>query len=277
MEKKEKLVLVKLGGSVITNKEKPHSPNLRNMRIIGRQLSRALLADSDLRLIIIHGGGSFGHYYAKKFGLSTQITNSASPEGLARTAGSMIKLHSVLLEELCRAGVYCGTMFPLELFSGLEKPLSIRESGRYRIQSVFENGLVPITFGYVNLEGDRSYIVSGDTIALALATTFPIAKTIFVMDVDGVYRSFRMKGSIIKELAQEEFLYEGSTTAYDVTGGIKTKINAGFDIAKQGSDVYFVNGTKSPRLFKLLEDSNNVIATKIYSTKNQLSSPPVKN
>jgi len=163
--------------------------------------------------------------------------------------------------------VYCGTILPLELFSGVEKPISIQESGRNRVQSIFENHLVPITFGYVNLEGDQSYIVSGDTIALALAASFPIAKVIFVMDVDGVYRSSNMKGSIIEELVAEEFPLESSITGYDVTGGIRSKIRAGFDIAKHGSDVYFVNGTKSNRLFNLLGDSNNVVATKIYSTK----------
>jgi len=271
MGKNEKLVLVKLGGSVITNKDKPLSPNLRNIGNISKQLARALKEDKTLRLVLIHGGGSFGHYYAKKFGLGTRITQSTSPEGLARTSMAMIELHSILLKELCRAGVYCGTILPIELFSMLDNPILITESGRRRVDSLFDNGLVPITFGFVNLEGKNSYVISGDTISLALASAFPISKTIFVMDVDGVFPSSKLKGAIVKDLARENFSIEGSGQKFDVTGGIKSKISTGFEIADRGSDVYFVNGAKPSRLLRVFQDSNRVVATRIYSTKKSAS------
>ncbi len=224
MGKNENLVLVKLGGSVITNKDKPLSPNPRNIRNIGKQLARALEEDKMLRLVLIHGGGSFGHFYARKFGLGTKITESASPEGLAYTSMAMIELHSILLKELCSAGVYCDTILPIELFSMIDKPILITESGRRRIDSVFDNGLIPITFGYVNLEGKYSYIISGDRISLALVHAFSITKTIFVMDVDGVFLSSELKGPIVGELTRENFSVRGSVKKFDVTGGIKSKI-----------------------------------------------------
>jgi isopentenyl phosphate kinase len=267
MGNRNKLVLIKLGGSVITHKDKPLSPNLRNIRIIGRQLSRALQVDKDLRLILIHGGGSFGHYYAKKFGLSTKISNSSSAEGLARTAAAMIKLHSVVLQELCDVGVYCGTVLPIELFSGIEKSPVLSVSGRNRIGSIFDNHLVPITFGYVNLENSKSYIISGDTIALALVRGLSIPQTIFVMDVDGVFPSSDLKGPVIRKLETSNFLVRNSYKRFDVTGGIRSKVHAGFEIANEGSDVFFVNGSKPPRLLTLFRDSRKVVATRIYSTK----------
>jgi isopentenyl phosphate kinase len=271
MGKSEKLVLIKLGGSVITNKDKPLSPNLRNIRNISRQLARALDEDKTLRLVLIHGGGSFGHYYARKFGLGTRITVSASPEGLAYTSMAMIELHSILLKVLSNAGVYCGTILPIELFSMVDNPILITESGRRRVDSILENGLVPITFGYVNLEGKNSYIISGDTISLALVSAFSITKTIFVMDVDGVFPSPKLKGPIVKDLARENFSVKGSVQKFDVTGGIKSKISTGLEIADRGSDVYFVNGTKPTRLLGIFRDSNRVVATKIYSTKKSAS------
>ncbi len=111
MGKSDKLVVVKLGGSVITNKDKPLSPNFANIRLISRQISRAISSNDKLRLILIHGGGSFGHYYAKKFGLGTKPISSAAPEGLAWTTAAMVKLHSIILDEFCNAGVYCSDRF----------------------------------------------------------------------------------------------------------------------------------------------------------------------
>jgi isopentenyl phosphate kinase len=265
MGKNEKLVIVKLGGSVITNKEKPLSPNLQNIRRICRELSRIIVIDKQIQLFLIHGGGSFGHYYAKKFGLGTSPVTSASPEGLARTSATMIELHSLILEELCRAGVYCATILPSELFqeNGVN---SLSGYGRKRVQAVFENHLVPITFGFVNFEGSESFIVSGDKIAISVANAFDVQKTIFIMNVDGIFQASDLKGGIFRELDHELLPLESTSKGFDVTGGVKAKISAGFEISKLGSEVYFLNGTKSNRLYNALRD-NNVIATKIYPMK----------
>jgi len=271
MGKSNKIVVVKFGGSVITHKDRPLSPNLRNIRSITRQLARAMEMDDKLRLILIHGGGSFGHYYAKKFGLSTKIVEAASPEGLSRTATSMIQLHSLLLQELAKSEVYCTTVFPLELFSMIDNPTFLSKSGDWRIESIFLHSLVPITFGFVNLEGSKSYIVSGDTIALALANSLKIEKTIFVMDVDGVHTSSDLRGPILRKLSRDDIAIESSLGKFDVTGGIRSKISVGLDIADSGSDVYFVNGTKRSRLLEILQGSQNAVATKIYSTKKSVS------
>ena len=271
MGKSDKIVVVKLGGSVITDKDRPLSPNLRNIRNISRQLARAMKMDDKLRLILIHGGGSFGHYYAKKFGLSTKIITTASPEGLSLTAISMIQLHSLLLRELARLDVYCTTVLPLELFSMIDNPAVLSKSGSLRLESIFLHSLIPITFGYVNLEGNKSYIVSGDKIALALANSLRVVKTIFVMDVDGVHTSPDLGGPILRQLSRDDIAIKSSLGKFDVTGGIRSKISVGLDIAERGSDVYFVNGTKRSRLFEILQDSENAVATKIYSTKKSAS------
>lgn len=266
MGKGRKLVVIKLGGSLVTNKDMPLTPNIRNIRVACRELSKALSSIPELKLFLIHGGGSFGHYYARRFGLSTNRKRGAPVEGLSRTVSAMIELHSIILEELCKAGVYCATILPTELFRDAGQK-SISKNGICRINSVFENGLVPITFGFVNLVRDSSFIVSGDTISLALARTYPIEKTIFLIDVDGVYPSSDLKGPIIRELLPSRSSIKSSIREYDVTGGMSAKISVGFKLSKMGSDVYFLNGSKPNRLLSILEGVNNAIATKIYSAK----------
>ncbi len=79
----ENLVIVKLGGSLITNKDIPESANIPKMKLLCREISQAISTDKALQLVLIHGGGSFGHFFAKKFGLGTVLERNVSPEGLA--------------------------------------------------------------------------------------------------------------------------------------------------------------------------------------------------
>src|SRR5271166_3830518 len=210
------LVIVKLGGSLITNKDIPLSPNIRNMKLASCEISKAISNDKTIRLILIHGGGSYGHYYAKRFGIDTTKRKNAQPEGLSYTAAAMIKLHSLLLDELNAAGVYCSTIFPVEILSPDGDVISL--SGESRIASLLENRLIPITFGNVSFGGNMSYITSGDKIALALARKYRVRNAVFAMDVDGVYRSSDLSGSIIRELTVDPKI-TSTLRNFDVTGG----------------------------------------------------------
>jgi isopentenyl phosphate kinase len=136
------LVIVKLGGSLITNKDIPQSPNIRNMKLVSKEISKVISIDKTLRLILIHGGGSYGHYFANKFGIGTARRSNVPSEGLALTAAAMIKLHSIILEELNSAGVFCGTLFPIEILSRNGEFVS--SEGEFRIRSILEKKLVHI-------------------------------------------------------------------------------------------------------------------------------------
>jgi len=234
----QNLVIVKLGGSLITNKDIPESANIHNIKLVCREISGAVSRDKTPQLILIHGGGSFGHYFAKKFGLRTVLEKKVSSEGLAKTAAAMFKLHSILLEELNSAGVYCGTILPIEILS--RNGDSVTVLGESRIESMLENSLVPITFGNISIFENGSYIISGDKIALALGRKFRVRKVIFAMDVDGVYRSAQLKGPIIRELSGEPQI-KSTIRDFDVTGGLQAKISAGLELSKLGTDVFFVN------------------------------------
>ena len=91
-------------------------------------------------------------------------------------------------------------------------------------------------------------------------------RAIFAMDVDGVYDNSQMNGDVIKNLNSIR-LNLGQRKKYDVTGGIRAKIEVGFRLAKLGADVFYVNGTKGRRLESLLIGRENVVSTKINSKR----------
>ena len=62
-----KLIFLKLGGSLITDKERPRTPRLDTLRDLSTQIAAARARDPNLLLLIGHGSGSFGHVVAKKY------------------------------------------------------------------------------------------------------------------------------------------------------------------------------------------------------------------
>ena len=57
---------IKLGGSVITNTEKPYTAKIGTIRRVLNEIKEAK-RDKDFNLIIGHGGGSFPHIPAHKY------------------------------------------------------------------------------------------------------------------------------------------------------------------------------------------------------------------
>ncbi|MBS7631517.1 amino acid kinase, partial [Candidatus Bathyarchaeota archaeon] len=60
------LIILKLGGSVVTEKDKPVTPNKENIKRLSREIAEA----GEGELILIHGGGSYGHPVADEYNLS---------------------------------------------------------------------------------------------------------------------------------------------------------------------------------------------------------------
>ena len=62
------LTLLKLGGSLITDKTRPHTPRLEVLARLAEEIACRPPAQPGLRLLLGHGSGSFGHVPAQKYG-----------------------------------------------------------------------------------------------------------------------------------------------------------------------------------------------------------------
>jgi isopentenyl phosphate kinase len=225
---------------------------------VAREISSFLRSENRGKLFLIHGGGSFGHFFAKQFGLNTKFSK-IDPEGIATTLTSMLQLHSLVLEQLNSKDVFCATLFPSEMVSVDGK--NITPNGTLRIQSAFSSRLIPITFGNLLLKNGRARIISGDEIALALVRKFRAKKVIFAMDVDGIYPTSRLEGNVLETVSPKSKV-ESFMRKYDVTGGMEKKLKTGIQMNKAGAEVFFLNGSKEGRLSAALK-GETVLATKI--------------
>jgi len=231
------VTIVKLGGSFVSDKTVDFS--FREKHVL--ELAKAMAASQE-RVVLVHGGGAFGHPMAKKYGLSSSKSRRSS-EGVAETRGAMFDLNMRVCDVLSLAGLrpYTFSPYPLLGLSG--------ERGSSWLRSLIDSGLTPVTFGDVIYErGFR--IISGDTISLELSKSLGAVRCIFVMDVDGVLDRRGRPISVLDKRTSKEMRMEGSS---DATGGIGLKVVEAMKIAKLGTEVAFVSGFRSTEFAKALK------------------------
>ncbi len=259
---KKPITLVKLGGSLITNKDESLTVDYLALRKVARSIAKSGLPSKERNLILVHGGGSFGHFYAKKYGLSTKISRPNSA-GISMTTSAMFDLHSKVLMALSSSNVATETILPSELL--LDD--SISALGENHLRECFDQGLIPISFGFVGLLKKGAYIISGDRIVEVLSRALPVTRVIFAMDVDGIFEDSAMKGPVISRLSVGT-RFVSKKRRYDVTGGIDAKVKLGLRISRAGREVFYVNGRKEERLSHLLSGKSDPVATAIFPDQN---------
>ena len=237
------MILIKLGGSIITNKEKPLSPRKKVVENIVKNLKKI-----NEPIIIVHGGGSFGHYWSVKYDMHTK-PKKYDIHGVAIVKNSMIDLNKIILNVFVKNNLNPYSLPPTNFMSGnIPEVKKVKE-----IIEIAKSGLIPITYGDVLWYGNKkTYILSGDKIMTHLAKILKPRLAIFVLNEDGLYSDLKTK-KLIYELKGEN--PKISENKMDVTGGMMRKVDEAFIIAKSGMNVFFVNGNKPERIVKAVKNN----------------------
>ena len=233
------LLLMKLGGSVVTFKEKPLSPNFKAIKDLSR-----VLASVQMPAVFVHGGGSFGHYWSVKYKMHTK-PDGYDLRGISIVHESMIALNEIIVNSLIKEGANPYAVMP-SMFTNGFRPITTKIE---ELRTIAKGGIIPITFGDVVHVNSRNYsIFSGDALMTILAKRLMPTKTIFLVNVDGLYKDPKTR-EIIREINNATYKsIEFSKMLTDVTGGMSRKIREAFKIAASGIDVLLVNGLKPQRI-----------------------------
>ena len=238
------LALVKLGGSVVTFKGKPLSANVNALEGISAELAKLRCP-----VIVVHGGGSFGHYWSVKYDMHTS-PKPYNPAGVSIVHDSMMQLNQIVTSTFLRGGLKPYSLQPGVFSSGNRGILSrIKE-----ILTIAKN-LIPVTFGdIVHVEGAKYSILSGDAIMTMLAKVLRPRRVVFATNVDGVMTDER-SGEIVKviRVGSKTKLDFSKPAGADVTGGMQRKIKEASAIASLGIDVQIINGLMPERLVDAVE------------------------
>ena len=241
------LALLKLGGSVITYKDRPLSVNTKALEKISKCLRKVKMP-----LIIVHGGGSFGHYYSIKYDMHTKPAKY-DIHGVSVVKSAMVELNSYIINIMVKNKLNPYSVPPSSL---LYRTRSIKTKLN-ELKELAKSNLIPITYGDVLYYVDRSYyILSGDVLMTILAKELSPDVVIFALNVDGVYRDMNSK-EVVREINTEDQANINNVVG-DVTGGMKRKIREAFKITGMNIDVLMVNGLKPNRIVTALNNKKAV-------------------
>ncbi len=257
-----KLLIVKLGGSVITDKSKPLSVKKAALKRLARELAAAKSP-----LIVVHGGGSFGHPLASKYRLAESYKGKGQLIGVSLTHRAMTLLNSHVIEALQDAGIPAIGVPPSSSTLLTNGRIKYMEVGL--VKRMLGLGLVPVLYGDVVLDEKQGVrILSGDQIISYLARELGASRVIVGADVDGVFAVDPKRGGhseLLKKITPHDMTLVsslGSAGTQDVTGGMKTKVLELLDLAKLGIAAEIVNAAK-PNVLRGAIQGKNTVGTKI--------------
>jgi len=222
-------IVVKLGGSVITDKSKPFSYRSDVVSALAEEI-----ASSDEKVVVVHGGGSFGHPVAKQYGL-TSFTSTAGGAGVPQTRDAMYELDRMVCKTMME---YKLSPYPFSPFDLLTKTKP--SAAALWLRGLLKINMTPVTFGDVSLAPDGFRIISGDSMVYDLAKILKPDRCVFALDADGVYDGDSRV--ILPELSPFKIRKMKVAAGVDATGGMKTKLDIAARIATTGSKVCFVSG-----------------------------------
>ena len=238
------LAFLKLGGSLITDKAQAETARPDVITRLAGEIAAALYARPDLRLVVGHGSGSFGHTAASEFGTRGGVAGQDAWRGFARVAVVARRLNHIVLEALHGAGVPVFAVQPSA--SAVCQGGVIERIETAPLRRALDEGLVPLVYGDVAVdEVQGGTIISTEDIFTYLAHELRPARILLAGEYDGVLDG---SGQVVPHItpATLDSLHGalGGSGRTDVTGGMETKVKSMLVLcaAIPGLEVHIFNG-----------------------------------
>ncbi len=252
--KPARVVFVKFGGSLITDKTARFAVREEVLARLAQELAEALERVPELRVVVGHGSGSFGHVVARETGYHRE-RGFPSAEAMARVGDAAARLNALVRAALLAAGVPAVSLPPSASGAGSRGELWTLAVEPY--ERLLAWGGVPLTYGDVVAAPEGGTVVSTETIFRILAPHLRPARILLLGEVAGVYTANPHVSSpdapppaLIPTItpATWQAIRTGLAGARgaDVTGGMAAKVNDMVTLVHSlpGLDVLVASGLK---------------------------------
>lgn len=256
-----KLVLLKLGGSLITDKDKPYVPRLDKLHSLAREIKSALDAAPETNLILGHGSGSFGHTAAKKHGTRDGVQTREQWYGFAEVRYQAAELTRYVMQSLLEAGLPAVPVSPSSsLVSANRKVIA---HNILVMRKALGARLLPVVHGDVAFdEALGGTILSTEDVFAFLAGEFSVGRILLAGIESGVWADFPARTRLVRDIRFED--YEklragiGGSASADVTGGMKAKVEEMFALIQKnaGLTVQIFSAEEEGHLTRALRGEN---------------------
>ena len=252
---KTRPTVLKIGGSVITNKSGELEAKTQDIDRLAGEIQVAGGKD----LIIVHGGGSFGHPVAEKYKIKDGYKEELQKIGFSETHHVMTVLNGLFMDSLVWHNVPAVSLTPSSFIVTENGRINHFEDGA--IESLLSMGFTPVLYGDAVLDTKLGFtILSGDQLVSNLAIRFNAERILIGIDEDGVFEAdpkVDKKSKMFEHLTLKEMngllSKLGKTTACDVTGGMFGKISELVPVIEHEIPVTILNATQPRNVCRALQ------------------------
>jgi len=265
------LIFLKLGGSLITDKRQTETVRHEVLTRLATELAAVRQANPQVRLIIAHGSGSFGHVHAKRYGTRAGVRTAEEWMGFALTADAAARLNRLVISALLQAGVPAWSLQPSALLRCVDG--QVARGMIDNIQQALACGLVPVVFGDVALDDVRGgTIASTEEIFEWLALHLLPQRIVLAGEVDGIYTADPQLHATAQRIPritphtlQDLQAVVGESHGVDVTGGMAAKVAQAVRMITQipHLDLIICSGLLSGHLERALLAVTDEVGTRI--------------
>jgi isopentenyl phosphate kinase len=266
------LHFVKLGGSLLTVKERPLTPRPLVIQRLADEIARAWWPGRPL--VLAHGSGSYGHVVGRRYRTRSGAgpDAGADPEGwrgFAETAHIAAQLHRLVMAALLRAGLPAMSLPPSALVrchDGVIVHFAVEP-----VRLALKRGLLPVLFGDVAFDDHRgTTIVATEEVLAGLADHLPPVRISLVGVVDGVFEADPLRHPDARPIphltasqVRQPTALLGGSHGIDVTGGMAGKIAVMVDLLARhpGLRIHLLSGEEPGRLECHLRDPDLPLGT----------------
>lgn len=220
-------IFLKLGGSLITDKDQPYTARRDVIARIASEIAASREQDPDLQILLGHGSGSFGHFAAKDLGTRDHVDSPQEWLGFQKVWSAAHALNQIVLEELGQVGLPVISLpASAAVSASARKP---QEWSTYPLQSALEHGLMPIIFGDVIFDRELGGIIySTEDLFLPLLPLLQPDMVLLAGKEPGVWADYPHNTRVIPLITPASYADASgaiqSSESVDVTGGMAAKV-----------------------------------------------------
>lgn len=254
---KQDLFFLKLGGSLITDKNTPHHARLEALERLTGEIAKARLDRPGLNLLLGHGSGSFGHMPANQYKTRQGVASSQQWRGFAEVWHEARALNTIVMDTLRAQSI------PAVAFSPCSQVLTtahkISRWDATQITMAIHNGIVPVVYGDVVFdEAIGGTILSTEEQFEYLAPILKPDRVLLAGIETGVWKDFPDRHELIAtitphNLPQIDPNLESSESP-DVTGGMRSKVHSMMNLIhnRYCQEVIVFSGVTEGNVYRVL-------------------------
>jgi len=248
------LIFLKLGGSLITDKNIAHYARLEVIKRIAGEIAHTLQVKPGMKLLVGHGSGSYGHIAAQKFNTIDGVKTPSEWRGFAEVGREARALNTIVMESLAQAGLPVITFSPCsQVTTRNHQVIQWEMTG---INTALKNGLLPLVYGDVVFDLQiGGTILSTEDLFEYLAAELKPERILLAGIEPGIWQDFPDRSEIFKRITPHHLpsidKHLAASISPDVTGGMRSKVYSMLNLIESGycHEVCIFSGQEDNSIF----------------------------